>query len=264
MCLDIHNMIVQEELGKRIAYYRNLKSLSQEILAEKMELTRTAITQMESGKRMVSAIELARLSAVLGFNIHEVMATSFKPEELEAESNTSSKETRIEVPKLKTAKFKQVLIYILERCAGKPNVGETLLYKLLYFCDFNYYELHEEHLTGAVYRKLPFGPVPQKLNVLIADMMEKGELKKFKAKYHNFEQTRYLPLIKPDLTQLNGAEKEMIDRVIEQYSDWSGAAISEYSHKDMPWKATKEGAVINYELAFYRELPFSVRTYDEE
>ena len=150
MCLDIHNMIVQEELGKRIAYYRNLKSLSQEILAEKMELTRTAITQMESGKRMVSAIELARLSAVLGFNIHEVMATSFKPEELEAESNTSSKETRIEVPKLKTAKFKQVLIYILERCAGKPNVGETLLYKLLYFCDFNYYELHEEHLTVAV------------------------------------------------------------------------------------------------------------------
>lgn len=257
-------MIPQEELGKRIAYYRNLKAISQEKLAEKMELTRTAITQMESGKRMVSAIELAGLSSVLGFNIHEIMASSFKPEQLDTEKTSPSKEMRIDVPKLKTAKFKQVLLYILERCAGKPNVGETLLYKLLYFCDFNYYELHEEHLTGAVYRKLPYGPVPQKMNAIMADMMEKGELKKFKAKYHNYEQTRYMPLVKPDLTQLNGAEKEMIDRVIEQYSDWSGSAISEYSHKDMPWKATKEGAVINYELAFYRELPFSVRTYDEE
>lgn len=257
-------MIPQEELGKRLAYYRNLKAISQEMLAKKMHLTRTAITQMESGKRMVSAIELAGLSSVLGFNIHEIMAASFNPEQLETEKTNSAKEMRIDVPKLKTTKFKQVLLYILERCAGKPNVGETLLYKLLYFCDFNYYELHEEHLTGAVYRKLPYGPVPQKMNVIMADMMEKGELKKFKAKYHHYEQTRYMPLVKPDLTQLNGAEKEIIDRVIEQYSDWSGAAISEYSHKDMPWKATKEGAVINYELAFYRELPFSVRTYEEE
>jgi hypothetical protein len=31
----------------------------------------------------------------------------------------------------------------------------------------------------------------------------------------------------------------------------------------MPWKATKEGGVIDYELAFYRETPFSARVYDE-
>ena len=65
------------------------------------------------------------------------------------------------MPTLQVDKFKNVLLYILERCAGKPNVGETVLYKLLYFADFNYYELYEEHLTGAKYRKLPFGPVPK-------------------------------------------------------------------------------------------------------
>jgi regulation of enolase protein 1 (concanavalin A-like superfamily) len=47
-------------------------------------------------------------------------------------------------------------------------------------------------------------------------------------------------------------------------SDWSATAISQYSHNDMPWRATKEGEEINYELAFYREIPYTVRNYIEE
>ena len=47
-------------------------------------------------------------------------------------------------------------------------------------------------------------------------------------------------------------------------SDWSASAISDYSHNDIPWKATEDGEIINYELAFYRELPYSVRVYDED
>jgi hypothetical protein len=32
----------------------------------------------------------------------------------------------------------------------------------------------------------------------------------------------------------------------------------------MPWLASKEGDVMNYELVFYRETPFSVRNYSDE
>jgi len=77
-------------------------------------------------------------------------------------------------------------------------------------------------------------------------------------------QTRYIPLAKADLTKLKASEKEVIDKVIEQLSDWSAAAISNYSHKDMPWLASKEGEEINYELVFYRDAPFSVRNYGDE
>jgi len=160
--------------------------------------------------------------------------------------------------------MKNVLLYILERCAGKPNVGETVLYKLLYFSDFNYYELYEEHLTGAMYRKLPYGPVPQKIETIIGQMMEKGMIQRMKTEYYGKMQTRYIPLAKADLTELKASEKEVIDKVIEQLSDWSASAISNYSHKDMPWLASKEGEDINYELAFYRDAPFSVRNYGDE
>ena len=68
---------------------------------------------------------------------------------------------------------------------------------------------------------------------------------------------------KADLKKMSAAEKEIIDRVIERFSDWSASAISEYSHQDLPWKATEDGEIIDYELAFYRESPFSVRTYND-
>ncbi len=182
----------------------------------------------------------------------------------EEEEKVRKEEERISVPTLHISKFKNVLLYILERCAGKPNVGETVLYKLLYFSDFNYYELYEEHLTGAKYRKLPFGPVPQKLDAIINQMIDGNEIERIKVPYFDKVQTRYIPLVSADLKTINGAEKEVIDKVIEQFSDWSAAAISNYSHKDMPWLASKEGEEINYELAFYRDAPFSVRNYGDE
>ena len=124
--------------------------------------------------------------------------------------------------------------------------------------------MYEEHLTGAKYRKLPYGPVPQKLDTIIGQMIEKGQLQRVKTEYHGFPQTRYLPLEKADLTELRASEKEIIDRVLEQMSDWSAAAISNYSHKDLPWEVTDEGQDISYELAFYREQPYSVRNYGDE
>jgi uncharacterized phage-associated protein len=172
------------------------------------------------------------------------------------------KDMRISVPQLKVKKFKNILLYTLERCGGKPNVGETVLYKLLYFSDFNFYETCEEHLTGAQYRKLPYGPVPQKFDSLVSQMIEKGRLQRMKTEYHGYPQIRYIPLEIADLTEMTAAEKDVIDRVIDRFSDWTASAISDYSHKDMPWKATDNGDIIDYELAFYRESPFSVRNFN--
>jgi len=81
---------------------------------------------------------------------------------------------------------------------------------LLYFADFNYYELYEEHLTGARYRKLPYGPVPQKLDAIINQMIDAGQLKRLKTDYYGLQQTRYLPLIKANLSEPNAGEKEVI------------------------------------------------------
>jgi len=261
----------QKQIGQRIAELRRMKGFSQEDLAKSVKISRPSLAQMELGNRNVDILELQSLSIVLGFSLDDFMSKDFTPDNYQdskdAEDKTETKpkktEERISVPTLNVSKFKNVLLYILERCAGKPNVGETILYKLLYFSDFNYYELYEEHLTGAKYRKLPYGPVPQKLDSIIGQMMENRQIQRIKTEYFDKIQTRYIPLVKADLTELKASEKEVIDKVIEQMSDWSAAAISNYSHKDLPWEVTDEGQEIKYNLAFYRELPYSVRVYDE-
>lgn len=257
----------QEQIGQRITELRKLKGLSQAELAKSVKISRPSLVQIESGNRGVDILELQKMSMVLGFSLDDFMSEDFKISdavETKVESKAKKIEERISVPTLQVDKFKNVLLYILEKCAGKPNVGETVLYKLLYFSDFNYYELYEEHLTGAKYRKLPFGPVPQNLDTIIHQMIDENQLQRVKTDYFGLTQTRYLPLMKANLTELKASEKEIIDKVIEQMSDWSAAAISNYSHKDMPWLASKEGEEIDYELAFYRDAPFSVRNYGDE
>lgn len=262
----MNSKLTPKQIGNRIAEIRKLKGMSQEDLAKSIKISRSSLAQIELGNRGIDILELQKLSMVLEFSIDDFMSKDFstKIDMKNLEIEEIKIEERISVPTLLVDKFKNVLLYILERCAGKPNVGETVLYKLLYFSDFNYYEMYEEHLTGAKYRKLPYGPVPHKLDAIIKQMIEKNQLQKVKTQYHGLAQTRYIPLVKADLTKLRASEKEIIDRVIEQLSDMSATSISNYSHNDLPWEVTEEGKDISYELAFYREAPYSVRNYGEE
>jgi len=258
--------LTPKQLGRRIAEQRKRKGYSQQDMARFLQIPRSSVAQIELGNRSVTVIELMKLSEALSFSIDKFLSKEYKiPEEavLAEETAVEYKVIRVSEPVLNVEKFRNVLLYILERCAGKPNVGETVLYMLLYFSDFNYYEIYEEHLTGAEYRKLPFGPVPQKFNAVINHMMESGQLQRLKTDYHGFPQTRHLPMEKPDLTGLKASEIEVVNRVIELMSDWPQAMITRYTHKDLPWEVTDEGNAISYELAFYRELPYSVRVYDE-
>ena len=260
-------MIKLAEIGKRIATLRKAKGYSQEEMAKVLKITRPSLTQIELGNRNISAAELVRLSSVLHISIDKLLGAHFDEPTIlpERKDKTESRvEERVAIPYLKTEKFKEVLLYVLERSAGKPNVGETVLYKLMYFIEFNFYERYEEHMIGATFKKLQFGPVPQKMDTILSQMEKDKTIQVMKTDYHGYPQKRYIPLAKPNLKKLNAAEIETIDQVISQLSDFSAKAISDYSHKDMPWKATKEGEIIDYELAFYREPPFSARVYDND
>ncbi|MFI3330677.1 MAG: DUF4065 domain-containing protein [Rikenellaceae bacterium] len=252
-------------LGTRIAQLRNLKVISQEELSEMIGISRPSLVQLEQGNRNIKADELKKLAGVLNFSMDEIMSEDFEVNINMSEEMVTIKQPslRISVGDININKFKNLILYILEKCAGKPNVGETVLYKLLYFSDFNYYELYEEHLSGATYRKLPNGPVPLNVDIVLKNMVENGDLQLFKTKYFGYPQKRYMPLVEADLRVFNGAEKEVIDNVIDSLSGMTATDISLYSHEDMPWKASKDKDEIDYELVFYRTTPYSRRTYNE-
>jgi len=252
------------ELGQRTAELRKRAGISQQRLAEMMGVSRTTITQIENGKRKVSADELARLSEIYNLSVDNLLFSKEEPEVIFTEKQEERKmesPIRINVPQRNLEKFKEVLLYILNKVGSKPNIGETVLYKLLYFTDFDFYEKYEEQLIGATYIKNHYGPTPVEFEKIVAEIMDK-EIIKVKSKYYDYPQRKYLPLRKADLSKLRANEIEVIDKVLDKLSDMNANQISDYSHDDVPWLTTEDNEVIEYESVFYRTPIYSVREYE--
>ena len=255
-------------LGQRIKRIRESIGLSQQTLAEKLGVSRPSISQIENGERKVCSEELKRLAEIFNLSVDALLDSDKEPhivirESREAYGIEARPQMRINVPQKNLRKFKEVLIYILNKVGAKPAIGETVLYKLLYFIDFDYYEKHEEQLIGATYLKNKYGPTPLEFRKIVGQMMASGEIIEIKDKYFEYPQRKYLPLRKPDLGILKGNEIEVVNDVLDRLSEMNARQISDYSHNDVPWLTTENGKVIEYEAVFYRTPAYSVREYDD-
>jgi len=161
-------------------------------------------------------------------------------------------------------KFIQVLHYIIHKTSGYSNVGKKVLFKLLYFSDFDFYELHETHLTGERYSKIDHGPAPNHFGEVVKRLEKEGKVKEIHVKYHGKSQIRYISLDNPDIGLLNGNELTHLEQTLCKYSTLNGAQIEAISHEDLPWKASSEKKEIDYELVFYRDARTSVRDYPDD
>jgi len=226
--------------------------LPQEDLAKHLEITRQAVGQIEKGERKIDSLELFKLASFFSIPIEELL----KPV---ARSSGSMRTQSVSDYKFVPEKLRSLILFILEKCGGKPNLGETVLYKLLYFIDFEATELLGHPITGMPYVRLQYGPVPRKKEYdhVLQIMIEHEELKIISHEYYGHRQKRYVNLCEPDSKIFTKIEEEVINRNLMQLSDMKAAEIAHYVHGDIPWKKTTDGDVIDYNLAFQRELPYS-------
>lgn len=225
---------------------RESHGMSQAYLAEKLGMSRPTLVKVEKRERILSRPEEERARQLFGMVDEQAKQT----------------DVRISVPQKQLEKFKQVLLYVLEKTAGKPNIGMTALYKLLYFVDFDYYEKYDEQLMGLTYIKNHYGPTPREFVKVVEEMKQEGVLEEVKSSYFAYEQRKFLPRKSANLASLSGQEKEMIDSVLARYSDKSATELTRLSHEDTPYVVAEDGKNIEYEHVFYRTDGFSVREYD--
>lgn len=223
--------------------------MSQEDLARRLDISRPTLAKIEKGDRPLSLSERNRLGEIF---------------DLIKDTEVSDSDIRINIPQKNLDKFKQVLLYVLQKVGNKPNVGMTVLYKLLYFIDFDYYEKYESQLMGLTYIKNHHGPTPKEFIKVVEQMKKDGELEEVQSKYFTYEQKKYIPVSSPDLSKLNGLELALIDDVLNRLSDKSATELSEYSHRDTPWATSEDGQEIPYESVFYRDGDHSVREYGDK
>ena len=171
--------------GKFIRQQRTKRDMTQEYLASELGISRPTYLQIERGDRELTISEAKKLAALFDMSLENFL-TKKEPKRsvaIEKESVKKSENLQIRITEKNLDKFKQVLLYVLNKVGGKPNIGETVLHKLLYFIDFDYYEKFEENLMGATYIKNHHGPTSVELGEILKEMQRQGELEAVKSQY---------------------------------------------------------------------------------
>lgn len=252
---------------------RERHGYTQEKLAEMIGVSRQHLAKVERDEAELKLSQAQKCAEIFDISIDALSLGQLPEEEsmIKATGAGSKKEQtgrdprpQISVNPENVQKFKEVLLYILERVGARPNVGKTVLCKLMYFIDFDFYEKYEEQLVGATYRKEAYGPLPGEFTQVVAQMKKDGEIQEVPGKYFDKEQIKYLPLRKPNLRLLKAHEIEMIDDVINRHAGKSATEISEFSHLDIPWRVVDMHEELEYEAVFYRNDEFSVRDEEDE
>lgn len=257
-----------KERYKKLKLLREQGGFSQEQLADELKISRPTYMQIEKGERELTISEAKKLASIFSLSLESFLdKNTSAAQEVVLESGAKyekGSDIRIVMPRANVKKFKEVLLYVLSRVGAKPNIGETALYKLLYFIDFDFYEKFETQLTGARYIKNHYGPTPVEFKKIVENMEEKKEIERVKSSYFQYEQKKYLPRREPDLKSLSAQEIKHIDEVLARLSEKNANELSDYSHNDVPWKVHKSGEIISYESVFYRDSEHSVRNYEDE
>ena len=160
---------------------RQKQGVSQEFLAKKIGVSRPTYAQIEKGGRKMLVEEAQKLALFFGLSLEDFLSgrENFTPKvklEKIKKRKKEKQEMRISVPQEKVEKFKETLLYILEKIGARPNIGEAVVCKLMYFIDFDYYEKFEEQLMGAKYIKNHFGPTPVAFPEIVKQMEKDGDL----------------------------------------------------------------------------------------
>ncbi|MEK7136447.1 MAG: type II toxin-antitoxin system antitoxin SocA domain-containing protein [Patescibacteria group bacterium] len=230
---------------------RKLVGISQAEVAKILGISRPTYIKLEKGESKATEEQKALLANIFG-----VSKETVDKENIKSEIRFEVKPK--EVPKENSERFKQVLLYIVSKVGSRPNIGQTALYKLLYFIDFDYYEKYQKYLIGAKYIKNTYGPTPVSFAKIAHDLEVEGELVEVNSKHFNYDQKKYLVTSEPDVSLLSAPELKHIDDELIRLASKTAKELSDLSHKDTPWKVAKDKQEINYRHVFYRPDETSV------
>lgn len=165
--------------GTFIQQQRTKRNMTQEYLASELGISRPTYLQIERGNRELTISEAKKVAALLTCHWRHLLPAKNPNERWRLKKiRKEIKRSKHPCYRKKLDTFKQVLLYVLNEVGSKSNVGETVLHKLLYFIDFDYYEKFEETLMGATYIKNHHGPTSVELSTIMKKCRKKENWKR--------------------------------------------------------------------------------------
>ena len=153
-------------------------------------------------------------------------------------------------------KFRELIVYIADRCADDPTFGDTKLNKILYFADFLGYSDLGEPITGARYQKLEHGPAAVALCPVRDELKHEGAVSVEMVPVGTM-QRRVTKALRPARTEVfTRAQLDLVDELIGIFRGRTARHISDLSHERSPgWNLVELHDDIPYETALISPDP---------
>jgi putative zinc finger/helix-turn-helix YgiT family protein len=143
-------------------------------------------------------------------------------------------------------KFCAMVLFFARR---SPELLKTKLMKLLNYSDMIFYKENGISISGTRYAHLPYGPVPEKFDILLGTM-EVDHIAHIEVFYDNgYEKHQVIPEEELQEGVLSEYELAVLERIHNKFASFGSADISNYSHREKGYIETKKGEIISYAYA---------------
>lgn len=150
--------------------------------------------------------------------------------------------------------YEKLCAMVLFFAQKSSELLKTKLMKLLNYSDMIFYKENGISMSGLKYAHLPYGPVPDHFDMIL-DKMAADHIAHIEVLYDGpYEKHQVIPECDVPEGALSNAEINVLSRIYERFKNFGSAEISEYSHNEKGYNATKTGEIISYAYAMDIEL----------
>jgi Protein of unknown function (DUF4065) len=153
-------------------------------------------------------------------------------------------------------RFREVVIYIAEKCRDAEFFGAVKLNKILYHADFRAFRRLGMPITGVGYFRLRHGPAPIALVPVRRELEIEGAITIEHRPMGNHIQDRIVPRRRPYLNLFTPDELDIVDEVIHELWSHTAEQVSDASH-DVIWRTRRNREPIPYEAAYLSNDPLT-------
>lgn len=216
--------VAYKDLHKKIKSLREDKGITQQSMADKLSMSRVSYIAIEQGKKDILLGVFEKIARILERDMYSLLG-----EEGDMD------------------KYKQMFFEFLRVGTNNEKIPKTKLAKLLYLADFAWYYDHLESMSGMVYRKMQFGPVPKDYFTLVDEMEHQGLIDiLYKDDAFLLSMSRSGKKVKTDL--LKKKEKELIKDISKVWKHKKTKDIVSFTHNQLPYTLCDDNEIIPYEL----------------
>ena len=211
---------------KLIKNWRIKKGFKQAEIAKKLGISRSSYISFEQGKTELNFSQIKRLADIFGLSLAEI-ENGLQPN---------------------YEKYKEmILAYIRKGASRDGKILKTKLAKMLYLADFAWFYNYLESMSGMLYHRRKYGPVPDMYFRAIDELEETGKI--------TIDHKNDVLLISENrgsknqsLERLSKKEIGLIEKIAKKWKNKKTNAIVDFTHSQLPYKICSPDEIIPYEL----------------